>query len=537
MNKGFILALGISSMAAIGATAQTAIDAYTISPTQLRGSARFVAMGGAFTSLGGDLTCMRQNPAGLGLYRTSDIGFTFDISIRNYATDSNTGKRTENQTKAYFDNFGYAGVTMINNSALKAFQWGFGYNRLASFDRMINAYSNPAGGSLTNYVAGLSNGIPSGDLLETDDFDPYFDGPADWLSILSYNSMMISQTGADDQYTGLRNDKTTGDALSRVRESGYVDEYNINFAGNVSDIFFWGLGVGIVDMQYNRNVLYSESMANATVYDVDTDMLMLGNAGYNLYNNKYISGSGANLKFGGIVRPVEMLRIGLAIHTPTWLHVNHSGYAETNYNYTPDAGSGVAKTTSGNFSTPDYSYRSRLNTPWRFMIGASAILGNNAILSADYERVAYNDMRVKSQSSDFFGNSFQTDKVVNSDVKAMCRAANIFRVGLEYRLSRNFSARLGYNYQSSAITTRAQDGVYEVPTAGTDPSFSFNHDTNNICLGLGYRYGGWYIDAAYQFSRQKSTYYAFTTMGNNVAPSASVTDTHNNIVISTGFRF
>lgn len=146
-------------------------------------------------------------------------------------------------------------------------------------------------------------------------------------------------------------------------------------------------------------------------------------------------------------------------------------------------------------------------------------------------------MRIKTYRSDFFGDSFESDPVANGDIKSMCRAANIFRVGLEYRISRNVSARAGYNYQASSVTNRAKDGQFEIPTAGTDPSFNLNNDTNNFSLGIGYRYGGWYIDAAYQYTRQTGSFHAFTTYGDNIAPSAKVTTTHNNIVISTGIRF
>jgi len=48
--------------------AQSAIDAYNLAPQELRGTARFMSMGGAFTALGGDLSTLTQNPAG---YRVS----------------------------------------------------------------------------------------------------------------------------------------------------------------------------------------------------------------------------------------------------------------------------------------------------------------------------------------------------------------------------------------------------------------------------------------------------------------------------------
>lgn len=532
MNKRTLLALGISALTVGNAFAQTAIDAYTINPTELRGTARFVAMGGAFTSLGSDLSCLKQNPAGLGLYRRSDIGLTFDVSFRNSQGNTNTGKYKESYTKAYFDNFGYVGVSELN-STMSFFQWGVGYNRLATFDRRTKGYVNPAQGSLTNYIARVTDGTDAESMLESDGYDPYFDGSADWLSILAYNSFMINEDGTLGNYSGLRQGITSGDGYFETQERGYIDEYNIDFAGNISDIFFWGLGVGIVDMNYTRESYYSESMKNALVYDSETDYLTDGNAGFNLYNNKYISGTGANLKFGVIVRPIDILRVGIAIHTPTWMHLNHSGYADTDFNYTPNNG----KLHSGNYSTPAYDYSSRLNNPWKFMLGASVMLGDKAILSADYERVAYSDMKVKLRTEGYFGNGYESDEAVDNDVKSLFKASNILRIGLEYRLSNSVSARVGYNYQSSAVTQRAMDGIAYVSTAGTDPSYALYNGSNNFCLGIGYRYGGWYIDAAYQYNHQSGTFHAFTSENDNIAPSANCNFNRNNLVISTGIRF
>lgn len=545
MRTRFILSCGLVALAAT-ASAQSAIDAYNITPTQLRGTARFVGMGGAFTSLGSDLSCMTQNPAGLGLYRHSDIGFTFDVSIRNYAAKTNYGKYSSNETLCRFDNFGYVGVVNLDG-ALRNFQWGVSYNRIAVLDRYTNGYSRPTDTSLSNYIAWYTNGVDSYDLLEDNSYSPFYESSNDWLSILAFNSYMISNPGSNqEEYVGLHNTTTDGDALYEMRERGYTDEYNIDFAGNVSDLVFWGVGVGIYDLNYTREGNYSESMANATVYNTQTDGLGLGNAGFNLYNWQSISGTGANLKFGVIVRPVEMLRIGLAIHTPTWMHLNHTTYGDVSYNYTPYQDNPDQKTNSGSFDTPDNEYDSKLNTPWRFMIGASVVLGPKAIISVDYERVAYNDMKLKNQryysSGNYYGGGgYEDNTYANEDVKTYFRAANIIRIGAEYRLSRNWSVRAGYNYQSSNVRKEASDGGMHISTAGTDPSYRFDNDTQNICVGLGYRYQAWYIDLAYQHTRQSATYHAYTpfTEGNYTysTPRGAVTDSYNNIVISTGFKF
>ena len=79
--------------------AQSAIDAYTLSHTDFRGTAKFMSMGGAFGSLGGDITSITQNPAGIGVYRSSDISATLDIDMQS--TESSTVGYSEknSQTK------------------------------------------------------------------------------------------------------------------------------------------------------------------------------------------------------------------------------------------------------------------------------------------------------------------------------------------------------------------------------------------------------------------------------------------------------
>ena len=54
------------------ASAQETFDALQMSQTELRGTSRFQSMAGAFGALGGDISTLNQNPAGVGVYRSSD---------------------------------------------------------------------------------------------------------------------------------------------------------------------------------------------------------------------------------------------------------------------------------------------------------------------------------------------------------------------------------------------------------------------------------------------------------------------------------
>lgn len=534
MKTRYILALTAAAVISGQAMAQSAVDAYNLTSTELRGTARFVGMGGAFTSLGGDLSTLGQNPAGIGIYRRNEIGATLDISIRNYKTTASQSALSDSETKCMFDNVGYIG-SIAMPGAMKTFNWGVSYSRVNSFDRISQGYMRPTGTSLSNYIASYTNGVPSSDLLLTKDFNPYADTNEDWLSILAYNSYMISNVGNDTEYAGLFQNGTDGDAEYYNHEWGYTDEYNIDFGGNISDIVYWGLAVGIIDMQYSRQTVYNESMADAAVYDQRTDAITDGSAYFNLVNEQYINGTGANLKVGLILRPIDELRIGVAVHTPTWMHLTHGGVGDvTDYNYTPN---GSQNTLSGDSYTDNFDFSSRLTTPWRLMFGASTVVGGRAILSADYEYLAYNDMKMKQQNYGNYGSSFVDNTYANEDIKNYYRGANIIRIGAEYRVTPGFSVRAGYNYQQSAVKQDAADGAMTIYTSGTNPSYTFNKDTQSISLGLGYRYKAWYIDATYQHVHRAATFHAYTNFNGAIAPTAKVSNNFNNIIISTGLKF
>lgn len=534
MKKIFMPAL-LAVVPAI-VSAQSTVDAYTLSQNELRGTARFMSMGGAFTALGGDLSTLGQNPAGVGVYRSSEIGATLDLNFRSYKTSGSFGSSKDNQTKVSCNNFGYVGTSYIG-SGLRSISWGATYGRVASFDRITNGYNNPTSTSLTNYIAAFSGGQSPADLSFDTDYNPYLDSDCDWLSILAYNSFMINdKPGSPNSYVGLYQNGTVGDALYSVRERGYVDEYNFSLGGNVSDMVYWGIGIGVMDMSYSRDAYYSESLENARIESARGGVT--GDAGFDLYNRKRITGNGWNLKLGVIVKPTQMVRIGAAVHTPTWYRLEHGYDAEVDYSYyNPALAESDENPMSGNEYTEWASFDSKLYTPWRFMVGAAAVIGNQAIVSVDYERQAYGSMKVKYQSG-YGYDDFVDDENVNGNIKDCFQGTNIVRVGVEYRVTPQFSLRAGYNAQSSNVKSAAASGNVEVLTSGTDPSFSLDTKTTQyISFGLGYKYKGWYFDGAYVHKNRKSSFSAYADYDGLKAPGASVTDNNSSVILSIGYKF
>lgn len=532
MKKHIFAAMAMTVPAVM--LAQSAVDAYNLSRTDINGTARFMAMGGAFTALGGDLSTLNQNPAGIGVYRRSEIGVTLDISPRSVSAQSSTNKINTSSTPVFCSNFGYIGTANLGG-AMQTFSWGASYNRVKSFNRKFRGFEGAAHTSLTNYIADFSNGIPAGDMdfdANFNGYNPYFDSNIDWLSILAYSSFMINPDGSSS-YRGLWQNGTSGVSNPEIYENGYVDEYSIDFGGNVENVVMWGIGFGITDLQYNRTAYYSESMENALVPTANYSLID-GNAAFDMGTYSSFSGTGFNLKLGLIFKPVNEFRIGVAFHTPTWYSLTQNYSADTNYKYLDPS---IPQDRNNPFHGSDYTEYARndfkLTSPWKFMVGVAGVLGSNAIISADYELQAYNKMRMSFPVG--FG-SYESDEYINEDISTYYKNANIFRVGAEYRVTPSFSVRAGYNYTSTTASDYMLNGG-EVLTSGTDTSFSMDQGSNAISVGLGYRYKAFYIDAAYVYRNGKSTFKPYTNYGTVETPSFKLTETQNSIVISAGFKF
>lgn len=560
MNKeimkkaAFTLSLALLTGAA--ALAQGATDLFTLSGSQLRGTSRYMSMAGAFGALGGDISTLTQNPAGIGVYRSSDITATLDIDPQR-TTLMGTGSEayTHKQTRFACDNFGYVGAVNLHNSIMPYFQWGASYNRLNSFDRYYRGYFPTIDNSWSNYVADITQGYSGEQLFGTGTYNPFFDSDCDWLSILGYNTMLVNPNpsvgGGGNDYVGLFQSGSSGNAETEVREQGYIDEYTINFGGNFSDMIYWGIGFGIRDLSFTRTANYNEQISNALVPAADDPaQLTTGAAEWGIDTYQRVSGSGFNLKLGLIFKPINEFRIGLAVHTPTWYNLNFSQSAAITYGlgqiepdgyYTYDNYPGADQ---NDYAETGDAYWSRsMKTPWRLMASAAGVIGGRFILSADYVYEAWQAMGTTGDDPGI--------EEIARDVKQYYQPSNELRLGAELRVTPQFSVRAGYGYKSTGVKASAMNGGEYVYTSGVSTMYTFAGDRHNVTFGLGYRFGQFYIDAAFVHSRQTSEWFAFspfprqnnseyalaTGYEQHQGPRAQLRDTHNRVALTIGFRF
>lgn len=536
-----ILLSSAIAMSAMTLFAQGAMDAYQFNQPDMKGTARFMSMGGAFGALGGDMTTISQNPGGIGVYRNSEIGFTVNFDIQNSTTESQILKTNDNQFKFLLNNVGYIGSIRLNNSVMPFFNWGFTYNKAASFNRRYSGGMNMKN-SMSNYMAGIanSNNLTVGDVSTTDHYDPY--NPNDggfispWIAILGYDSYLINPQGRNGKtnWSGLWGDKTTGVGNFGVVESGGIDEYNISFGGNILDFLYWGMDFGITSLRFDQQVLWNEKLEDAKIANND-GTIVTTDANWAMTNNYFVRGNGFNYKLGFIVKPIQELRLGFAFHTPTWYAMEEEYKAFTIYDYPDtDIRPGGAETNNGYYGYNDYKF----STPWRLIASAAGVIGSKFIISADYEWTSYQGMNFSAYKEwGVFNNAFYYE---NKDIDDYYQSTNTFRIGAEYRVLPQVSLRAGYANVSSPIKQEVRDNEYTIYTAGTNPSYSMDNSINYVTCGLGFKYKKFYCDLAYVYKHRSSDWHAFTPDPYSPelpSPQSKLTSDDHQIAVSMGVKF
>lgn len=577
MKKNLLLLI----MAASTATplfAQSAVDAFRFTRNDMKGTARFMSMGGAFGALGGDLSSLSQNPAGIGVYRTNEVGFTLDLDCQKSTTEAAGNKYSLDNTKFLLNNIGAVFTMRLGSSTFPNFNIGFTYNKGASFNREY-AGMMPLSNSMTNYIAGLanSNRLIVNDLASTNNFDPYNPegGYIPWLPILGYDSYFITPKGPEDNPTwfGQWGEGTSGRGAFHVREKGSVDEYNIALGGNISNVFYWGMNFDIVNFNYTMDAMWGETLDGARVQIDDNEGMQRMTSDWTMDNYYSVSGTGFNYQLGFIVKPIQELRLGFAFHTPTWYKLGQYFGASTDFSY--DGGDYyTAKTNNGTLGYDEMNFR----TPWKLIASAATVIGGRFILSADYEWEPMHTMKFSQPTNYGYGDDWGPDwdddwgpdwgddwgyweaprgkapqkgpysksvfddihAEANANIRKYYKSTNTLRVGAEYRVTPQFSIRAGYSFVSSPVNSEVKNNREVVSTAGTMPNYTLDNTTNYITAGLGYRYKKFYVDLAYVYKHLSTEYHAYTPDPENPqipSPQAKVGLSNNQIVLSAGFRF
>jgi hypothetical protein len=472
--------------------AQTTVDALRYSRIMYGGTSRFQGMAGAFGAVGADFSVLSTNPAGIGLYKMTEFSITPDFWIANSTTEYNHVTASDNRVNFALGNIGW--VFTINPhkkdkaDGLMNMNFGFGMNRQNNFNTSVviqgpndqNSLMTSYTNTLNNYPGGISEGAVSYAY-------PFDIGPAYDANLIYFDTLRNRYTA--DALNGGVNQKKT------IYTNGSINEFDISVGGNYNDKLYFGGTFGIPFIRYFENSTYTETSHDPSIPHFRS---------MSYYQYLQTNGTGFNFKLGIIYRPIPWLRIGGAIHTPTY------------YAFMKDSWNSIM--TSDFYDAPEWNrtiysplgeYRYHMATPFRAIGSVAVIIGKFGLLSGEYEFVNYNQARFYSTDTSSFSG-------VNDEIKGKYTAPVNVRVGTEWRIM-NLRLRAGFGYYGSPYQPGINTGEQYV-----------------ISGGIGYRDKHFFADAGYSWSQIKENYYLYDP--SLVNPSHNTLNT-NSITMTFGVRF
>lgn len=532
-----VSALGMASVA----SAQTQYDAFRLSENELNGTARFVGMGGAMGALGADISVMGTNPAGIGLFRGHDLSTSFSFNSTQVKSDFNGTSMKEKKNQMSFDQIGFVYSTKIGNkTALRYFNFGFNYHKSNNLNKLFSVGGLLDGLSQTNQIVNMIGGAVS-DIGEIDNIYNYgvkghekLPNPYDpvnsnypYLGVMGVRTELVA-VGDNNTLKGWNGDGN----YYHSREEGGIQQYDFNVSFNVQDKMFFGLTLGVYDVDYRRTTHYSED-----IFDQNPEFQQPHIGYYELNNTFRTSGTGTNLKLGAIFRPIDdsAFRFGVAIHTPTWYRLtdiyNSNVYSEMSYQVKNEAGEVVTKDFNANELISDYvggevlqDYR--LTTPWKFNVNLGTVFGGIMAVGAEYEYTDYSS--AKLYYSDGYEMSNQ-NQYLSEDLKGV----HTLRLGMETKLTSCFSVRAGYNFSTQAFKETAYKAL-NWNDMRTDTEYNNKFSQNTVTVGLGYRGRLFYADFAYKYNLYKSDFYSFSDIN---LQAAKLTNERHQALVTVGIHF
>ena len=540
INIFVVLTMSVSAL-----FAQTQYDAARIANTELNGTARFVGMGGAMGALGADISVIGTNPAGIALFRSHNVSTSFGFNKNMTSSTFNGTKVSDSRTKASYDQVGFVYSNKIGNKTnLRYLNFGFNYHKAANFNRQFSSKGALNGSSLSWQMADMMLGAGYG---SQESYDDVLDAENPYTSEYFYGTPFLGMMGAR---TGLVDGFTYKDGFNMLgwngdmgeyysREEGGINQYDFNMSFNVKDRYYFGVTLGVYDVNYNRYSSYSETLLDDNGAD---------NGNFTLNNWFSTNGTGYDLKFGFIARPFEYspFRVGFAIHTPVWymLTDRYTATLDTDVLAMPEP----YTENLSQYLNPDYVWDYRMRTPWKFNVNMGTTFSGVLAVGAEYEYSDYSYISYKDYNGyDLSSSNVATDKYL--------KGVHTLKLGMEAMLTPSFSFRAGYNYVTSAFKDGSARYIPNVETlqdkyiwfdeTRTDPEYHNIKARNTITLGLGYSGRVVYADVAYKYDFYKSDFfmfddYKFATDGVTVVDrnnSALVDHNRHQVLFTVGCRF
>lgn len=470
--------------------AQYSQDAIRFSGGQTGSTARIKAVGNAGTAIGGDLSGVSGNPAGLGFFTRSELSITPEYNGSQINADY-LGTRTYDERNS--GNLNHAAFVIYQRlnrprGADKTQGWlsinfGGGYSRTNNFYENITYGGNNSSNTINDYYAAQANsfGIAQGTLAGS-----------------AYDHNLIDNYGTVANPDYQSNAFPGVNQLSSIQRSGGQSALDFALGANYSNKLYIGLGVSFTDIRYNS---LSNFYEDGQVSVLEPTVPVTRDYSSNFTQEQITRGSGFGARLGLIYKPVEALRLAATFTSPTFYNIEDT-YSE-----------GLATDISNGSKFEDgpqtYGLTYNMRTPLKLAGGAAVFIKSFGFITGDVEYVDYGTAHISS-NSDYNANDD------NAAIRSLYQSTVNARIGAEARLSSFFLLRGGYGIQGS-------------------PRKNFGSDIKTVSGGVGLRFGAYYLDGTYTHATGNQTVFPYE-IGTG-SPGALLNRTNNNAYLTLGYRF
>ena len=409
------------SLLALRFYAQGVDDALFNSQTYYEGTARSMAMGNATGAVGGDITAVCINPAGLGLYRSHEFTFSLGPQYHSCLSDYYGSSEYTHKFRTTVPNMGLVfGGEVSNYKPLRYLMFAVGMTRTNEFSYRQRASGLNPGSSMVDAYLQTVNGI---DEL----FQPMSDPGTYFSANHPYDLNPAWETYLIDRYIDSLGNLYFDSPVppgnvwqtDNVSSKGRSEEWTIASAFNLYDKLFVGTSLGLAHLKRISTRTYEETPndPNSRFFDWKLEE-ELGDTAW-----------GVNFKAGLIYYPASWLRIGAAWHSRTVYAFGEQWSTEIQTTLKNSHGQREVH----RYLSPVLYQTYEFHTPHTFTGSLAFIIRQQGMISADVDYMDY-------------GTSWFSFDGVN--IRDVLKPTYNFRLGTEWRL-RQYYLRGGLAYYGS----------------------------------------------------------------------------------------
>ncbi len=463
MKKALIITLII--LFSVKLFGQGTDDAFLFSQTYYQGTAKAIGMGNALGAVGGDMTAVNINPAGMGIYRSNEFTTTLNL-MDNYTHSTYYGASNgANNMRLSIPNLGYVSAKQRSNyKPLRFTQFGIGLTRTNDYN--IHSYAkgiNPTSSKIDDYLAQI-DGYSQFELQDT----------------IPYTSTDLIDIYHDDLGNYYGNSPVPQGNIWQGQEStfnGRSEEWTFAGSANINDRLFIGISANLAHVKRFGTKVFQESRVEGTETDFDQ---------WSFKEDLRSDAFGGNVKLGFIFHANHWLRLGAAFHSPTLYNFDESWQTETESQIL-----GVTR----KYISPMSNYEYTFFSPLKWIGSLAFIIGQQGIISIDAEYTNYGAATFKASDYDY--------SAVNESIKSTYGRTFNFRLGSEWALGDTY-LRLGAAYYGSPF------GLGETGSSVKKASCGISLPVSNSTT----------FDFAYELSYGKSFLYLYDAGDLGIEPIA-----------------